>query len=593
MRGLRSDRLWRWILGAWAIGSALLMALRWPQIVRLEFIDRDDAMRLLEVRDWLAGQSWWDVSQHRLWGGHFDMHWSRLVDLPVAAVIAPLDAVAGPTFATRAALVIVPLTTLLVVLVAVTALSRRLLTEEEARFAPVFALVASPVVQQLQPMRIDHHGWQIFFAVVALTALLSRPGWKSGIAMGAALAMLIVISLEGLPIAAALMGIAALAWVLRPERAPQMLGAGWMLLAGTIVLHAVTRGPAMFEQACDAVSPVWIVALAIGVATLTGAPFFRLKPVAVRLSLLGGGALAAGCSIALIKPDCLHGPFASLDPLVYRLWYLNILEGLPLWDQRIQDILKFATLPIAAMAGAAIMFSRSSPQTRILCGMYGMSLFVAFAASVAVVRAAGTANAFAIPAAIYLVVRLFSLARSLVSVPARIVATVAALACVAPGPVLAGGLAAMPFRDEAADDGAIQPTDRCLDAASLRRLKTLPEGVIFSQFDIAPDLLAKSHRRAVGAGYHRNDAALHSVLAAFTLPPDRARYIVLRSRAAFVAGCPGEFEGELYREVAPDGLWARLNRGERIGWLEPVPMGGGKLRVWRVVPADMRTPPSE
>ena len=42
-----------------------------------------------QVRDWMAGQSWFDVVQHRLNPPlGVDMHWSRLVDAPIAAIMS-------------------------------------------------------------------------------------------------------------------------------------------------------------------------------------------------------------------------------------------------------------------------------------------------------------------------------------------------------------------------------------------------------------------------------------------------------------------------------------------------------------------------
>ena len=50
--------------------------------------DTDDAMRLVQVRDLLAGQGWFDMVQHRLMPPEgASMHWSRLVDAPLAALI--------------------------------------------------------------------------------------------------------------------------------------------------------------------------------------------------------------------------------------------------------------------------------------------------------------------------------------------------------------------------------------------------------------------------------------------------------------------------------------------------------------------------
>ena len=52
----------------------------------------DDIMRLLSVRDWIAGQGWYDVTQYRLLPPDgVDLHWSRYIDLGIAAIIVPLS----------------------------------------------------------------------------------------------------------------------------------------------------------------------------------------------------------------------------------------------------------------------------------------------------------------------------------------------------------------------------------------------------------------------------------------------------------------------------------------------------------------------
>ena len=42
-------------------------------------------MRLVEVRDLIAGQGWFDLTQHRLDPPGVSMHWSRVIDAPLAA----------------------------------------------------------------------------------------------------------------------------------------------------------------------------------------------------------------------------------------------------------------------------------------------------------------------------------------------------------------------------------------------------------------------------------------------------------------------------------------------------------------------------
>jgi hypothetical protein len=88
----------------------------------------------------------------------------------------------------------------------------------------------------------------------------------------------------------------------------------------------------------------------------------------------------------------------------------------------------------------------------------------------------------------------------------------------------------------------------------------------------------------VASGYHRNNARMHLVMAAFMGSPDAARRAIAESGATYVVGCPGLGETILYDNAAPKGFWARLERGERFDWLQPVPIRGSPVRAWRVLP---------
>ena len=68
------------LLSIWLAGAATAIAVNHSAIIQFRFWDPDDVMRLLEVRDWLRGQSWFDVVQHRMnLPAGLSMHWSRLV----------------------------------------------------------------------------------------------------------------------------------------------------------------------------------------------------------------------------------------------------------------------------------------------------------------------------------------------------------------------------------------------------------------------------------------------------------------------------------------------------------------------------------
>lgn len=142
-------RLWPVVLGGWGIAAVLLVALSFRAIAQLWFPDPDDAMRLVEVRDWLAGQSWWDVGQHRLWGGHFAMHWSRLVDLPLAGLMGLLDPILGAAISTRVTATAVPLVTLLAIIALGADLTRRLCGAERAKLAVLLVPLSVPILYQI------------------------------------------------------------------------------------------------------------------------------------------------------------------------------------------------------------------------------------------------------------------------------------------------------------------------------------------------------------------------------------------------------------------------------------------------------------
>ena len=68
---------------------------------RLRNGDNDSLLRLVQIRDLIGGQGWFDLHQYRMGPeGGFVMHWSRLVDAPIAAIMLGVAAVTG-SMATR------------------------------------------------------------------------------------------------------------------------------------------------------------------------------------------------------------------------------------------------------------------------------------------------------------------------------------------------------------------------------------------------------------------------------------------------------------------------------------------------------------
>ncbi|MBX3563173.1 MAG: hypothetical protein KF730_01220 [Sphingomonas sp.] len=581
MSTMPSQRLVPTVLIGWGVAALVLTLVSLPQIAHLWFPDPDDAMRLNEVRDWLGGQSWWDVSQHRLWGGAFEMHWSRLVDIPLAFVIAIFTPLVGPWWADRIALTGVPLVTLLIVIALGAELTRRVAGIERAKMAVLLAPLSVPLIYQLRPMRIDHHGWQIALALAAVVALLGKPNARSGALIGLSLAALLTISLEGLPITVAILGVMLLAWVFDDARREQAAAALATLVIGVVALHVATRGPAIMAPACDAIAPVWIAALAVGALGACAAMFVPRASVPARLAMLAMAGAAALAVIVTKAPLCTKGPFATLDPLSYNFWYRNVSEGLPLWDQVLPWALMTIGFPIAGLVGGVLAWREAQGEDRARLMMILALAALSFALSILIIRTGATANALALPGGAWLLHNLLTRARAITSPLKRTLATAGALIAATPG------LAASALFGLQGDTQATTPVAAtvplCDQGHEIADLKALPAATLFAPLDISPALLAWTPHKAIGSGYHRNAQSIHRVLATFLGTPEAAQVSVLASNADYVVGCPGSNETEIYKSAAPNGFWARLERGERFGWLQPVAIPGSPVLIWKVI----------
>ncbi|MBV9394681.1 MAG: hypothetical protein JOZ84_09735, partial [Methylobacteriaceae bacterium] len=149
---------------------ALGLVLTWPRVLAVwqtgAFLDTDDAMRMVQVRDLMAGQGWFDMVAHRLDPpGGVLMHWSRVVDVPLVALIAFFRLVAAPEAAERLARLAFPLA-LQGGLYAGLAWCGGLLIGARGRL-PALALgfLSGVMFGQFQPGRIDHHAPQIMLLV--------------------------------------------------------------------------------------------------------------------------------------------------------------------------------------------------------------------------------------------------------------------------------------------------------------------------------------------------------------------------------------------------------------------------------------------
>lgn len=569
---------------AWVAIALLLLLTNLTGIAERRFPDPDDTLRLVQVRDLIAGQGWFDLHQHRIDAPHggVPMHWSRLVDVPLALAIMLFTPILGQPLAEMAALVLIPLLTLGCALLLIGRIAWRMFDEEIAGLACLAMALSVPVISQLRPLRIDHHGWQIVLALIAVNGLMARSSRRGGWIAGLAMATWLAISIEGLPLAAVIAAICALRWLRAEAQRAWLVSLMQGLATGSIALFLLTRGIGDLAPHCDAIAPVHLAMFGWGALVVTLAR--PLRPIAWSIAAFGiaaGGALAILASAA---PQCAGGAFVELDPVVRRFWYDGVAEGLPVWRQPLAEALQIVVPPVFAILASAKLAVNSRDWLRTWWTDYTLLLCGSLAIAVLVSRAGAMTGALSAVPLGWQISRWLRSARTEHRTSRKALAFAGvALALLPAMPLTLYGIVA-PASAGAAPGGTVDRVSDCRLDRAAGALAALPTGEMLVPLDIGPAILLDTPHGVVATGHHRAGKAMREVIDAFTGPLDEAHRIVSRRGITYVALCPDLNEPAVYYRAAPGGLAARLRDGRAPNWLTPIPMPAGVgFKVWRVV----------
>ncbi|GAA4047997.1 hypothetical protein [Parerythrobacter jejuensis] len=584
-RRLRTDEYpLRRILLVWLVVSILLIATAAQNIFRGQFPDPDDVLRLVQVRDLLAGQEWFDLKQHRIDPtGSVPMHWSRLVDLPLVLIIGGLSPLLGQTMAEQVGVILVPLLAMLATMLFVGRMAWRLFDVETAGLACLVVGFLPLLVFQFQPLRIDHHGWQICAVVAAMWAIAGRDTWRGGALAGFAMSAGVTISLELIPVAAIFAAVLGLRWLRDRNSRFGLVGFLQMLALGLAGLFLLTRGVGDLALYCDAITLPHIgffLIVALGATTLALAPPLPWFAIVVGLGVSGAAGLAffgAG------SPGCLRTPFGELDPLVYDYWYVNVLEGRPLWDQSALVYPQLIQIAAGFATGLHLCL-----QARDWKRGWWTDYLLVFGGTILlgllVWRSMAFASVLATVPLGYLLQRGLHRLRSTESAGAKVgIVAVLLLVLLPSAPVVAGQKLASPVGNSAIK-GPLA-TSSCDLFSSAAKLSALEAGTIFAPLDIGPALIQRSHHAVVATGHHRAEDAMRDVIAGYMAAPDETLDIIRKHDARYVVICTDILEPNLYADRGGEGNFSSLLvKGRAPNWLEPVVLDTpGTFKVWRVV----------
>ncbi len=580
------ERRWRLVVVlVWLAACVWLVASRWSGIHWFALGDTDDNMRIAQVRAWLGSQGWYDLRQYKLNPPQgFDIHWSRLVDLPIAALLLVFRPLVGGKLAEQIAVSAAPLIPLLVALFSAGLAARRLVHPRAFIFAVGLVLCCQVALDMFRPLRIDHHGWQLAMLMVTIAGLADPQRVRGGITVGVASALSLVIGLELLPYIAVAGAAIGLRWIVHAEARPRMtayaIAFGLAAAAGFgLFASYANRAPV-----CDALSPVWLSTILVACGGLLLLGQLNPRSWAARLALAAviGGGVAAFYWFAW--PHCRGRP-EGVSPELYKLWLSNVREAKPIYVQNAQTIIATLTVPAVGLIGALWAIWRARGQETV----YGWSsILVMSLFSVGMlfwqVRAGPAAQLIGVTGAAFL-------GWHLVSIFARSQRMLVRVFGVAGVFLIVSGIAGyvtFPYlpkekRNEVYWKKVQGANRRCPTLPALHPIAKLPATTIFTFADLGPRLITVTHHKAVAGPYHRNGQAILDVHHAFDGPPELAREIIKRHGATLLLVCPHFAESTLYKARSPKGFYARLERGDRFEWLQPMPLPrGSPFKLWRV-----------
>jgi len=571
----------------------------------------DDFMRLVQVRSLLSGQSWYDSTAYRmLLPEGADIHWSRLIDAPLAGLVYLMSPLMGQQLAERLTTIIWPTIILVLTVLVITKICDSLFSRYNRLLPVFFTVLCVSSLAQFVPGRIDHHNVQILLYVGLLWCLVNWQKPHANIIAGIVIPLSISIGLDVLVLFVLLMAWFGMEWAIGFDRNGKALRRfALSLAAATLVLYPVNIAPAQwFAAHCDANSLVYLSAqLAIALSMLVMSfcsPFLAggtaKTRIISRLTLSLG--LAAGSAVILLAvfPACIGGPYAAVSDELNSRWLSQVSEAKNLmavlndypeyWIKTVgYCILIFAT-------GAWLLSNNPENKTRMAM------IYAAFLASVLLTIIQYRTIRIGFFAAIPICVLASEIiARKLVdrfgggSLPSMAgqVASVIILST-ASWAFVGTLLLAKPAQSFSSHTNT-QAVNQSANSLSLRKtcflesdyklLASLPNGHVISGLNSAPAILIFTDKTVVAGPYHRNQQGILDVMDFFLTDEAKARQIARQHKLDYVALCRSKNAASGAENKAgqkSEKLKYRLLTGDLPSWLRQLSGENDKLLVFGV-----------
>ena len=509
------DRHWKWVvLLVWLGFCAWFIFRKWLEIRYFGLGDTDDNMRIMQVRALLHGQDWFDLRQYRLnppYGAN--IHWSRLVDLPIAGLILALRPFLGGAGAERWAVAIAPLLPYLLLLFSLSLTARRLIDPRAYPLAMLTLFFAGSTNGMFMPMRIDHHGWQLALLSLSIAAIADPKRVRGGLTLGLSTALSLAIGLEMLIYLAIAGAVMVLFWVHDADERERLRDYGVTLGGGTAIAFLLFASNDNRQAVCDALSPVWLSDMLVGGAAAYVLAWLSPADWKRRLALAAVAGVAVAAFHALMWPHCLQR-LEGVSPEVEQLWLSHVKEARPFYLHGWRIASLIMALPATGAVGWLLLTWLRRRDPELLRRTIGRGTSGPCRDLAAVLadahRSGGADDGRDRRAALgwFLVPMAWNSRFSSLRVAGAVVALVV------------GAGAAVPFVFNFIPEAKPTPREQAIGKANrlcasmwgLHPVAMQPKGVVMTFVDLGPRLITLTPHDAITGPYHRNGAQIADVM---------------------------------------------------------------------------------
>ena len=548
--------------------------------------DTDDNMRMMQVRGLLHGQGWFDLRQHRLSPPvGANIHWSRLVDLPIAGLILALRPFLGGPAAERWAVGIAPLLPYLLLLFSLAMTSRRLIDRRAYPLAFMALIFAGSTNGMFMPERIDHHGWQLALLALSVSGIADPKRVRGGLTLGVSSALSLAIGLEMIIYLAILGAAAVLFWVDDPEERDRLRAYALSLGAGTALSFLIFASYDNRAPVCDALSPVWLSDALLGGALMYGLALLSPGDWRKRLGLAVIAGVAIAAFHALTWPHCIQR-LEGVSPEVERLWLSYVKEARPIYRHGWRIAALVVALPITGLIGWGALAWVRRRDRDLLRRIIGAAA-PALAATLLLLwqtRTGPASQMLTLVGCAALVWILVPLAWNTQSSAVRVVGA-ALLTVIGIGAAVPFVVGFIPEPKPSKYEAAIGKANAlCGSLWGMKAVALQPKGVVFTFVDLGPRLITVTHHDAIIGPYHRNGEQIADVMNAFRGDAGQAHRLITKYHSNYVLTCPKSSTTTIFTSETPKGFYGQLEAGRVPNWLQPIDLGkDSPFKMWKVV----------